>query len=447
MNVQTSVRYVFAGFATPVRQCLRRNVHTSPVLRARSTPKKHKNIKAEDMGLVRRKSQKVQEDSEIANREKYGVQPINAHNLANPDTLKSYTEEEKAMLRKAYTKEQLASIEAGEAAVDPEDLQHQAILREDQMGLTYFDDLSRIHPVVDKPIRAPEENYDLKQRFKTEDELLEDMADWFEQAPTKPDVADYAEFWQNQRLTVGKEEAERNPRSYLAPTLPVIPSLASKTKVDPVDPATRRLLQQTGFSQKDITGVKIKQVVRRRIANQTRMGKQYKISILSVAGNGRGLLGIGEASSPVKDSLQAVHRSQAAAIRNMQPIHRYESRTIYGDLKGKVSGTEVELMHRTPGRRINPLLAETRPIDTFDRFRPAMSRNHLRDVQMRRDQRFGSPCVSVEEQDEYCQSDAHGSPEPAATRRCRSSKRTKDCRRAACILRREALDVVRIICT
>jgi len=37
------------------------------------------------------------------------------------------------------------------------------------------------------------------------------------------------------------------------------------------------------------------------------------------------------------------------AIRNMKPIHRYEDRTVYGEVHGKVGAVEIELSARPPG--------------------------------------------------------------------------------------------------
>jgi ribosomal protein S5 len=46
------------------------------------------------------------------------------------------------------------------------------------------------------------------------------------------------------------------------------------------------------------------------------------------------------------------------AIRNMQPIPRYENRTIYGDVKGKVGATELQLRGIGHGVRSLLLLAK-----------------------------------------------------------------------------------------
>lgn len=246
----------------------------------------------------------------------------------------------------------MAAIEAGEAAVDAEDLARQATFREDPFALPYSnDDLSKIQPVIDKPVRAPEENYDPNQRFKTEDEIASDLVDWMENLPEDPTRLDYMKFLENMRLTVGKEEAERNPVSSLAPAIPKnIPSLkarAAKTGDDQVDPAMKRLMRQTGFSLEDIRRFRTKTLVVHRVVNQTRMGKIQSMYYLTVAGNGRGLMGIGEGKSAEPED--ARRQAQFAAIRNLQPIPRYEDRTIFGHVKGKVGAVELELMTRPPG--------------------------------------------------------------------------------------------------
>ena len=148
-------------------------------------------------------------------------------------------------------------------------------------------------------------------------------------------------------MTVGKEEAERNPRSYLAPELPKIKSLPRHVDSEEIEPAMRRLMLQTGYTLNEIRRFRVKTLVMHRVTNQTRLGKIQGMYFLAVAGNGRGLLGIGEGkSAEIEDA-----RIQAcmAAVRNMVAIPRYEDRTIYGDVRGKVGATEVEVMTRPPG--------------------------------------------------------------------------------------------------
>ncbi|KAL8726318.1 MAG: hypothetical protein Q9181_006098 [Wetmoreana brouardii] len=348
MSVSQPIRCLFARATPAPRSPLRRAFHNSTCLYARPSPK-HKSIKASDLGLVRK-------DGGPRNREITGKD------------LPSYSESEKAALAKRYTPAQIAAIEAGEEAVDPQDLAEQGAMREDPMKLNYLDDFSSIHPVVDKPVRAPEENYDPNLRFKTEDELAEDLTDWVKNMPDDPQRLDWMKFMDNTRLTVGKEEAERNPRSYLAPELPKLDILKPKTADDDdIDPATRRLMRQTGFSHREVKRFRVKILVEHRVVNQTRLGKIQSMYYLTVAGNGKGLLGIGEGKSAEAD--EARTQAKNAAIRNMQPIPMYEGRTIFGDVKGKVSATEVELMTRPPGFGLRYMAA-----------RVARSRNHMNTV-------------------------------------------------------------------
>lgn len=252
----------------------------------------------------------------------------------------------------------MAAIEAGEAAIDPHDLAIQGTMREDPMAFEYTDDFSKIHPVIDKPVRAPEENIDPKLRYKSEDEIAGDFAKFVRDLPENASRLDYMKFVDNMRLTVGKEEAERNPPSSLAPEIPkglkALQRPGTKVGEADIDPAMKRLMRQTGLSLQDIRRFRVKNLVSHRVVNQTRMGKIQSQFYLTVAGNGKGLLGIGEGKSaePEDARRQAVFN----AIRNAQPIPRYEDRTIYGDVKVKMGAVEIELMTRPPGTSNDPRL-------------------------------------------------------------------------------------------
>ena len=284
--------------------------------------------------------------SNLPSRRKPKKQTVTAKNF------KSYSEEDKEVLKATYTPAQLAALEAGEKAISKEDLAQQAALREDPFAFEYVDDFAQIHPVIDKPIRAPKSNIDHKQRFKTEDEIAEDFAKFFQDMPENPSRLDYIKFKDNMRLTVGKEEAERNPRSSLAPAIPkgleALKHPGLKIGEVDIDPQMKRLMRQTGFSLEEIRRFRVKNLVVHRVVNQTRMGKVQSMYYLTIAGNGKGLLGIGEGKStePEDARRQAVFN----AIRLMQPIPRYEDRTIYGDVKKKFGAVEIELMTRPPGR-------------------------------------------------------------------------------------------------
>lgn len=274
-----------------------------------------------------------------------------------------YTEKEKTKLAEKYTPAQRAAIDVGEEAVTNKHLAYQASARQNHWSLKYYDDLAKIDPVVDHPVRAPYSNTDPNLRLKTDDDFDEDLANFIRNLPENEDSPEADEAWtefdKKLRLTVGREEGERNPRSAAAPDLfrpgeanldgkiLKLPSTNSKAKTGDATPALLRLMQMTGFTSEEINGLRVKSVVDHRVVNQTRLGKIGKMYYLSVAGNRNGLLGIGEGKS--EEPGEARLQSQYRAIRNMQPILRYEGRTIFGDVKGKVSATELELYARPPG--------------------------------------------------------------------------------------------------
>lgn len=281
-----------------------------------------------------------------------------------PEDFKPYTEEEKARLKEEYSEAQIAAIEAGEEAIDPKDLAEQFAIRRDPMKFHYLDDFSTIEPVVDHHIRAPKENSDYFAELKDEDDFAEDFARFFAEMPENATAADWVRFTENLRLTKGKEENERNPSSALVPPLfepgeslsrdpqpekPVKEVQEKGQQTEEMTDALKRLLQSTGYTLDMIRSLKLKTLVSHPVVNQTRLGKVRRQYCLSIAGNGNGLLGIGEAKS--EEAGDAMTQSKYRAIRNMQPILRYENRTIYGDVEGKVGAVELKLMTRPPGRK------------------------------------------------------------------------------------------------
>ena len=108
------------------------------------------------------------------------------------------------------------------------------------------------------------------------------------------------------------------------------------------------LIKITGMSAAQIRTLYNKVLVTRWVSNQTRLGKIRSTSCMAIAGNGNGWLGVGMAKS-VEPSI-ASDTSKFLAIKNMKPIRRYENRTIFGNVKAKVSGTVVEAFARPPGK-------------------------------------------------------------------------------------------------
>lgn len=294
--------------------------------------------------------------------------PIQSIRDLRPQHFKDYTPEEKARLAKAYSPEQMAAIEAGEASIDPNDLAEQYALRNDADALSYIDDFSAIEPVVDHHLRAPPTD-DRGLKLKTPNDILDEVTEFIEndsameaddEASAQKAVDSLMNYLEKMSFAHGDTSGGRqdilvpdimNPGETLE-TIGEQPSIKklqdlSKNRSDSLTPELEALVKVTGYSPDQIKGLRVKTLVSHSVVNQTRLGKVRKMYVLSVAGNGNGLLGIGEGKS--EDGSSARIQSNYAAIRNMQPILRYEGRTIFGDVKGKVGAVELKLMHRPPG--------------------------------------------------------------------------------------------------
>ncbi|KAL4802321.1 ribosomal protein S5, C-terminal domain-containing protein [Aspergillus unguis] len=281
-----------------------------------------------------------------------------------PEDFKAYTNEEKAWLKEHYTPEQLAAIEAGEAAIDPKDMAEQFRVRKDPMKLKYLDDFSVIEPGIDRHVRAPESNSDYNATLKTEDDFVDDFAKFIAEMPEDASVSDWVRFAETNRMTIGKEENELNPNTSLVPDLfepgenlegrnkkPHVyyqdPDNQAVMKDNEPSDELKTLMKVTGHNQNSLRALKTKSLVTRYVVNQTRLGKIRSPYVLAVAGNGEGLLGIGEGKS--HDATAARIQATYRAIRNMKPVPRYENRTIFGDVTGKSGAVELKLMSRPPG--------------------------------------------------------------------------------------------------
>ncbi|MCJ1408102.1 28S ribosomal protein S5, mitochondrial [Ptychographa xylographoides] len=319
----------------------RRHFHTSPSHASRPSPK-FPNVKASSLGLTNSDSTKPQ---------------VRQSTLAN---YAPFTPAALAQLKKTTTPAQFAAIEAGESSIAPEDLLNQAVIRQDPMAIPYLDDFSEIRAVIDNPVRNSEKNYDPNLRFKTEDEILSDMGKFVEGLSDDPNASienEWLKFEEKTRLMVGMEDAELKSRSYEAPEIPELTDPMTRAAVNAGqgygdegandDQHMQRLMKQTGMDPRTIRRFRSKVLVQHRVVNQTRMGKVASMYYLSVAGNGSGMVGIGEGKSTEPED--AKRQSEMNAVKNLMPIVRYEDRTIFGDVKGKVGATELTLMTRPPG--------------------------------------------------------------------------------------------------
>ncbi|KAK5165402.1 28S ribosomal protein S5, mitochondrial [Saxophila tyrrhenica] len=227
---------------------------------------------------------------------------IKAADLEQPQ-FRPYTEREKKLLRLKYTPEQMKVIEAGEKAITAEDMAQQGRMRTDPMRIEYLDDFSTMRPVLDRPVT----DQDLQG-----DELVEG---------------------ENRSSRGG---ASKNPQQK-----------EDAEQKEETDPHMLRLCQQTGMTKEEIRKIRVKNLVMHRVVNQTRMGKIQSLYYLTIAGNQDGMVGIGEGKAAEDEDGR--RQAMMNAVRNMKPIPRYEERTIYGEVQGKVGASVVQLSSRGPG--------------------------------------------------------------------------------------------------
>jgi small subunit ribosomal protein S5 len=107
------------------------------------------------------------------------------------------------------------------------------------------------------------------------------------------------------------------------------------------------LMDKTGMKMEDIERLRKRTLIRNFVSNQIRTGKIHSIYMLSVVGNGNGMVGFGEGKSV--DFAVAENMALIQAIKNMMPVDRFENRTVYGDLEGRFGASTVTLRARPPG--------------------------------------------------------------------------------------------------
>ncbi|GAB7332340.1 hypothetical protein MBLNU13_g04165t1 [Cladosporium sp. NU13] len=230
------------------------------------------------------------------------TEPAVEHSYAR---VRPYTEREKELLAMKYTPDQMEAIEVGEASIGDEDLRIQGRPRTDPMRISYFDDFSKVRPMIDFPVEGGAQEEDVATLLRTAPKI----------APS-----------------TGKTPPKDNAR---------------EREAEGLDPRILRLSQQTGMTPREIARLRVKNLVNHRVVNQTRMGKIQSLYFLTIAGNENGMLGIGEGKAAEDEDGR--RQAMMNAIRNMRPVPRYEERTIYGDVEAKVGASVVQLSARSPG--------------------------------------------------------------------------------------------------
>lgn len=251
-----------------------------------------------------------------------------------------------------------------EALAMYEEMRSKMLAKEVGEGLTVQEASAAVESVLGpiQPIQEPIEAALTKkgqEEGKKDEELEDDEVD---------DTLEIYKYLTERNAMTGFDGGN----SALAPALPPkLPGVAGLYKQDAdeedmrLDPegSYQELRRQTGLPTRAIMTMfhkSTKVLVRRYVSNQTRLGKIRSTYVLAISGDRNGRLGLGEAKSV--DSEIANEKAKLAAIKNMQPIRRYEQRTIYGNVEGKFGGTIVQLFSRPPGMcLVQKRFPESRP--------------------------------------------------------------------------------------
>lgn len=304
-------------------------------------------------------------------------------NQAAETRFPKYDDAETALLENRYTPSQLAAIKAAESAIDARDLVTQGKNRVDIFALPYQDNLAEVDPVTDHAEKLSHRDIEGKISFRKanaveRDEAIaqiatENLAKLYPDGiPDDENLNPTEREKLEQAMHAALTQASLDPRavytsknpnvtraladprhSVILPSLPRIETnMVRQTRrmasiEEQEDPRQKRLQRWMGWDKNQVKKIRVKVLVSHGVVNQTRMGKIRSQYYLCIAGNGDGLLGVGEGKSVEPD--EGRKQSMMAAIRNMKPVPRYENRTIYGNLEHKVGATKVQLMARPPG--------------------------------------------------------------------------------------------------
>ncbi|ANB15696.1 mitochondrial 37S ribosomal protein MRPS5 [Sugiyamaella lignohabitans] len=214
-------------------------------------------------------------------------------------------------LKQYYPPSLIKSILAAEASISPEQWADRKPNQTTEFGPIYTDDYAKYHPLYDFP-----------------------KHEWLDKS--KP--------WQPipQRLPPG---------------VALIPDEYSSKSASNIN--LSKLEQLTGLSVEFLKTLTAKPLIRKRVVNMTRKGKQPSFYALAVVGNRDGLVGLGEGRDSSQPSL-AIARAHWNAIKNLRHIPRFEDRTIFGNIDHKSGAVVLNLRASTPGSglRVNHIIYE-----------------------------------------------------------------------------------------
>lgn len=156
---------------------------------------------------------------------------------------------------------------------------------------------------------------------------------------------------------VDKNEPWQPIPQRVPPGVALIPDVYSSNAATGIN--LSKLEQLTGLPTSFLRTLSAKALVRKRVVNMTRKGKQPSFYALAVVGNRNGLVGIGEGKDSSQPSV-AIARAHWNAVKQLVYIPRWEQRTIYGNIEHKKGSVVIQLRSSTPGSglRVNHIIHE-----------------------------------------------------------------------------------------
>ncbi|ODV64541.1 mitochondrial 37S ribosomal protein uS5m ASCRUDRAFT_79344 [Ascoidea rubescens DSM 1968] len=248
---------------------------------------------------------------------------LDFENDLNPPQQKPYAPKFKKshieFLAKYYPKNILESILIAESEIDPNDWKHKK-LQMAGFAPNYLDDLANLDPYYDHPNKP---HVDISTAQQTLPE---------------PDVP-YLDL---------------SPEEHKAKIVQGEGNISNQNKQ-----AILQLSQLTGYSKDYISQLTYKNLIIKRVSNQTAKGKIPSFYCLGVIGDGNGMVGIGEGKDKTTIA-RAMAKAQWNATKNLKYIPRYENRTILGDIDYRYHGVKLFLRSASPGfgLRVNHYIFE-----------------------------------------------------------------------------------------
>lgn len=119
------------------------------------------------------------------------------------------------------------------------------------------------------------------------------------------------------------------------------------------------LAKLTGLDQRYIANLYVRPIVMKRVSCQTSKGKIPNFYALTVVGDKKGMIGLGEGKS--RNGMRtALIKAHWNAVKNLNPIPRYDNRTILGNIDYKFHAVKLFFKSAPPGfgLRVNPNIFE-----------------------------------------------------------------------------------------